>query len=374
MRKNNLDTKNISIVVMAWLLLSAAHASVSATVHEYTGGYYLSASGVYTYGDRVTGTYTTEDPLWPHMSVPFTSFALTWEMTDGINLFTETNSIVEGSGGYLSTDSDGNILSITFELYQIPVPAENGGKLSSLDLRTSYTESFNDLTCSLYDSALRRCFQWEMTEESWADHSKSEGGGWISYPEGQRPVVELPPGPSPGGTTYHYVGAPFSTVTPPYTNADTVVGSFTVATPFPPNARQLNLVGRLTKWEFTDGHTILNQSNSKLVDAGVSNEVFTDRNGNITGIDFALESTPLATVVGDKSNLIAVLGRAQAAMDASCLSIGVGGRCASWELTMSGQVGIAGLLGEWTHSPASPNFAAIWLILQSGVKTDEDLE
>ena len=99
------------------LALALSTSSVAAKLYVYTGLQYAGASGVYTSSMRITGTFTTADPLPANM--PLTpigpgglNLVTGWSFTDGVNTLTNNNStLLYGGDGYflVSTDENGQI-------------------------------------------------------------------------------------------------------------------------------------------------------------------------------------------------------------------------------------------------------------------------
>ncbi len=99
------------------LALALSASSVAAKLYVYTGLQYAGASGVYTSSMRITGTFTTADPLPSNM--PLTpigpgglNLVTGWSFTDGVNTLTNNNStLLYGGDGYflVSTDENGQI-------------------------------------------------------------------------------------------------------------------------------------------------------------------------------------------------------------------------------------------------------------------------
>lgn len=94
-------------------------------------------------------------------------------------------------------------------------------------------------------------------------------------------VAALAASPVSGQAVYTYQGGLFSAVSPPYTAAMSVSGSFEVAAPLPPSTANIDLSGGLTAFSFFDGIEARDETNSLICQFQVS----TDAGGAIVAWD-----------------------------------------------------------------------------------------
>lgn len=112
-----------------FLLAMLVSAAASSATYVYTGPYYTSADGIYTTSMRITGAFTTVNPLPPNLSNveigPYGQNLVTsWSFNNGVTTFTNGNSgptlasLMGGvNGGFVvSTDPAGNITGFVIGL------------------------------------------------------------------------------------------------------------------------------------------------------------------------------------------------------------------------------------------------------------------
>ena len=114
--------------------------------------------------------------------------------------------------------------------------------------------------------------------------------------------------PHAWGTTYTLSGATYSSVTSLYAGATGVTGSFTTASPLPPNLADAPIAGGtgglgfVTSWSFNDGVFTYTDANSTpwtdVNDIAGSFAVSTDSAGNITDFFIVLTTPSSGVVVG----------------------------------------------------------------------------
>ncbi|NDP43097.1 MAG: hypothetical protein GZ089_10355 [Aromatoleum sp.] len=119
-------------LVVSLLLQGAALAQ--PTTYVYSGTNYVAPTGTFTTGMRISGSFTTANPLPANM--PFTAIgpagdgrAIAWSFSNGISTFTQANSSeLYGQSSYfgVATDSLGNISTYTFGLVS-PLPPHSVG-------------------------------------------------------------------------------------------------------------------------------------------------------------------------------------------------------------------------------------------------------
>lgn len=120
-------------------------------------------------------------------------------------------------------------------------------------------------------------------------------------------------------TTYTFTGPVYDLVGGTYTTAMSVKGSFTTASPLPPNLAG-DPIGPgagtqlVTSWSFSDGRQTFTNANSVVLDAGPGGSggqafaVQTDETGNVVGAFIILVSPQMPVAPGEPFNLIGILG------------------------------------------------------------------
>ena len=122
------------------------------------------------------------------------------------------------------------------------------------------------------------------------------------------PLVALMLVPHAGATTYTLSGATYSVKSSLYAGATGITGSFTTASPLPPNLASAPIAGGtgglgfVTSWSFNDGVFTYTEANSTLwtdgTDDADSFAVSTDSAGNITDFFIVLTMPSSGAVVG----------------------------------------------------------------------------
>ena len=129
---------NKIVVAVLGVFLSAA---ACATTYTYTGLPYNSATAPYTTAMSITGNFTTASPLPASMPVTDigpngSNLVTSWSFNDGINTYTQANSVVLPQFGTfrIGTDATGSITSFYIQMEQPLPPHVVGQLLNVLDV------------------------------------------------------------------------------------------------------------------------------------------------------------------------------------------------------------------------------------------------
>ena len=125
---------------VAFSVLAFASGLASAgTLYTYTGPAYDSATGLYTTAMRISGSFTTAAPLPPNLAPgpigpgAASNLVTGWSFTDGVNTYTDANSMVLFGNPIrfsVSTDASGNI-SGAIVAFMSPPGSHTVGQLMS---------------------------------------------------------------------------------------------------------------------------------------------------------------------------------------------------------------------------------------------------
>ena len=104
--------------VFAFLIAAVASLSASAaTVYQYVGPNYASASSPYTTAQRVTGQFTTASPLAPNLPQASVLAQVTsYSFSDGVNSYASSDPNARVIEFKVATDAAGAISGWTVEL------------------------------------------------------------------------------------------------------------------------------------------------------------------------------------------------------------------------------------------------------------------
>lgn len=153
----------LRLIVVAGSLLLQGVAVAQPTTYSYTGTNYVtvaapaSPTGTFTTAMRITGSFTTANPL--PVNMPFTAIgpagngsAIAWSFSNGISTFTEANSAeLYGESQYfqVATDSLGNISNYGIGLVSPLVPHVAGTTIQFVRILAGYQiQALNDATCA----------------------------------------------------------------------------------------------------------------------------------------------------------------------------------------------------------------------------------
>ena len=146
--------------VAAMLLCGVATAQ--PTTYQYVGTYYTNPTGTLTTSMRITGSFTTANPLPPNM--PPTAIgpggdgrAIAWSFFNGIDTFTQANSSeLYGITGYFSvgTDDLGNISYYNIGLVAPLPPHTVGGNNDFFWIaKATAVQALDNATCANVDGS-----------------------------------------------------------------------------------------------------------------------------------------------------------------------------------------------------------------------------
>jgi len=128
---------NALIKLLCFLLAMLVSASAWSATYVYAGPPYTTVGGIYTTSMRITGSFTTANPLPPNLSNveigPYGQNLVTsWSFNNGVTTFTTANSSIalpRWTGVYgdfvVSTDVAGNITGFLISLQSPPSDSFN---------------------------------------------------------------------------------------------------------------------------------------------------------------------------------------------------------------------------------------------------------
>ena len=107
--------------VFAFLIAAVASLSASAaTVYQYVGPNYTSASSPYTTAQRVTGQFTTASPLAPNLPQASVLAQVTsYSFSDGVNSYASSDPNARVIEFKVATDAAGAISGWTVEIERV---------------------------------------------------------------------------------------------------------------------------------------------------------------------------------------------------------------------------------------------------------------
>lgn len=234
------------------------------TTYRYTGAPYTLANAPYAAGGRVTGTFTTANPLPPFL--PLTDIAHTivsLSFTDGI----ETRTLGDSGLCWLevSTDGTGNITRWRMQIVEARKVLAPKHSIEISGPRGFYDVVPGDEGSDVVgrtEPTFGDCFRSLMT----TDAATSTEGRWRD----DNPLATQP-------TTYTYTGPPFTTAIPPYAVGGRLTGTITTASPLPPYMPLTDVAKMITGLSFDDGLRVRTLANSDVCVLRVA----TDGVGNI---------------------------------------------------------------------------------------------
>ncbi len=148
--------------------------------------------------------------------------------------------------------------------------------------------------------------------------------------------------------TYTLSGAKYGSGFGVYQNIAGITGSFTTASPLPPNLNGVPIAGSggfglVTSWSFNDGVFTYTDANSDLWQNGVaaahSFSISTDSAGNITGFFIVLTIPKSGAVVGQPTEFMFLGESGPGGADAdtsNCLVLAPDGSCQGYDGNVSG--------------------------------------
>ncbi len=132
-------TKMLIKPLLCFLLAMLAGGAALSATYVYSGPPYTTVGGIYTTSMRITGSFTTANPLAPNLSNveigPYGQNLVTsWSFSDGVTTFANTNSSLynneylptpspNGLDFTVSTNATGKIASFSIGLEKPPNPS-----------------------------------------------------------------------------------------------------------------------------------------------------------------------------------------------------------------------------------------------------------
>lgn len=124
--------KKTCVLILLFFMIS----KTQATTYTYTGPQFDQAFGSYTTMDRVTGSFTTADPLPDNLgNGDISNLVQSYEFNDGVQTLDESNSTIIVFN--VSTDSLGNPSTWSITVWAAPVTTMDGGPVQGIG--TTYT-------------------------------------------------------------------------------------------------------------------------------------------------------------------------------------------------------------------------------------------
>ncbi|MBP9034926.1 MAG: hypothetical protein KBG29_13580 [Pseudomonadales bacterium] len=147
------------IALLLLLSFTLTQGTAHAATYSFTGTNYVDPVGVYTTSMRVSGWFSTAEPLPPNMPKteigPKGSNVVTaLRFTDGVHTWTHENSVaaIDSSSLFsVSTDTEGNIAGFHLALMSPLPPHSVGAEINVFNIRDDtnvYTRVYNLGTCS----------------------------------------------------------------------------------------------------------------------------------------------------------------------------------------------------------------------------------
>lgn len=244
------------------------------TVYSYIGSPFDSADPPYSTGDRITGEISFPIPIKPSLPLTDVSGSLAdFSFTDGQQTRTLANSVI--CSFEVATDAGGNITDWAISVREAPVPAA-GDPQQIMDIFTSAD------TTGIGPAGATACDSITLNVAAQAN----SGGSWSDAPA-DTPV------------DYNYTGAPFDTVTPPYSPGDSITGGFTATAGLPPFMPMTDLSFALLDFSFTDGQQVRTPADSIICGF----QAATDARGDIVLWQVFLRAAP-APAPGDPHQIL----------------------------------------------------------------------
>ncbi|HET9796243.1 MAG TPA: hypothetical protein VFS34_17505 [Thermoanaerobaculia bacterium] len=291
----------------------------SPTTYVFTGQPFTSVTAPYATSEKVTGSVVFANPLPPFLPLTDVVAALSdFSFTDGVQTRTKVSSNV--CQFEVATDGAGKISKWFVYLTQAPHPASGDPEQTMTLSGSSHDVVGSGAAVADPCAAIAQSI-----------FAESAGPGtWSS---------SLPP---PAPATYHYVGHPFSSATPPYSTSDELTGSITLAGRLPAFLPMTDISAALSDFSFTDGVQTRTRANSTVC----TFEVATDGVGAITRWVVELREAPTPAPGNPQQNVDSTWSIGDLA------GTGPAGATACAVISLS-PAGSTSVIGSWT-GPALP--------------------
>lgn len=321
----------LPIATVIFTVLTLPAVAAADTTYSYTGELFNDVSGPpYTTSQRVAGSFTTTAPL--PRNRPLSSLddeLIDFSFSDGVQTRTPANTFVNELR--VSTDADGQIDAWRL-VFQATPPATMIGEvrdvLVSIGPDAAADEGGTGF-CLTVTSGI--CTSFTLTDFG---RVLDDPGTWTRS-------GEVPPVPE----TYSYLGETFTEVSgPPYTTAQRVAGSFTLATPLAPDLPLTEVRDALIDYAFSDGVETRTAEDSYVV----SFQVGTAADGRVNRWQISVVESPPATMVGDVRHTLDTVLTLDPPLDqggTGTCDVVTDGLCSSFILTDFGKV--EGDPGTW---------------------------
>ncbi len=98
-----------TLALLAALLLSAPLLTAQVTTYSYIGQDFTYASGAYTTGDSVTGSFTVSSPLADNLNTLTTISPTSFSFTDGVDTISSNSSDLTDVQFEVETNATGGL-------------------------------------------------------------------------------------------------------------------------------------------------------------------------------------------------------------------------------------------------------------------------
>lgn len=251
----------------------------SPTTYDYLGEPFQNAPSPYTLTDRISGSVTLTAPLpaLNPLEMDLAPFLVDFAFNDGV----QTRSVADSAvcALRLGTGTAGDIANWQLSLRELPLPML-GTPQQFMDITTDFDQAGEGPAgtepCSGFLPGLLA--------------NNVSPGDWTNDPAS---------GPL---TVYQYRGLPFTTVDPPYSTQDRMVGSFVIEGALPADLPLTDISLLLRSMDYSDG-----VQNRTLADSDLCRfQIGTDLFGNIDDWRVSLRESPMPP-----------MGQPQAALDSA---------------------------------------------------------
>jgi hypothetical protein len=151
---------------------------------------------------------------------------------------------------------------------------------------------------------------------------------------------------------YQFQGGSFNvSATGSYTATSSMSGQFTTAAPLPANVVNQDISALITDWSFSDSDSTFDSANATILFPGIlgtSPLVSTDDAGNVITANIIVVTTPVASLLGDVSNVLTINATSSASLSATCTNVNGGTNiCDTWDLSGAASFGNTDIPSVW---------------------------